>query len=232
MSEPNPVAWPPARAAACRWPASAARTPSATAPVAAPERPRIGLVLSGGGARGAAHVGVIQALEEMRIPIDAIAGTSMGAVVGGLYAAGLSGDEIDRGVPRARLAGPAARPRAAPRPRVPPQAGRPQLPRARRARLPRGRGRRAAARAGAGPEDHAGAAQRHAARRRRAGFRPAADAVPRAGHRPRDRRAGGAALGRPRHRAAREHVGAGRARARSRSAGACWSTAAWSTTCR
>ncbi len=61
----------------------------------AAERPRIGLVLSGGGARGAAHVGVIRALEELRIPIDAVAGTSMGAVVGGLYAAGLSGDEIE-----------------------------------------------------------------------------------------------------------------------------------------
>ncbi len=61
-----------------------------------PERPRIGLVLSGGGARGAAHVGVIRALEQMHIPIDAVAGTSMGAVVGGLYAAGLSGDEIDQ----------------------------------------------------------------------------------------------------------------------------------------
>lgn len=59
------------------------------------ERPRVGLVLSGGGARGAAHVGVIRALEEMRIPIDAVAGTSMGAVVGGLYAAGLSGAEIE-----------------------------------------------------------------------------------------------------------------------------------------
>ena len=58
------------------------------------ERPRIGLVLSGGGARGAAHVGVIRALEEMHIPVDAVAGTSMGAVVGGLYAAGLSGSEI------------------------------------------------------------------------------------------------------------------------------------------
>jgi NTE family protein len=57
-------------------------------------RPRIGLVLSGGGARGAAHIGVIRALEQMHIPIDAVAGTSMGAVVGGLYAAGLSGDEI------------------------------------------------------------------------------------------------------------------------------------------
>ncbi len=58
-------------------------------------RPRIGLVLSGGGARGAAHVGVIRALEEMRVPIDAVAGTSMGAVVGGLYSAGLSGAEIE-----------------------------------------------------------------------------------------------------------------------------------------
>ncbi len=57
-------------------------------------RPKIGLVLSGGGARGAAHIGVIQALEQMHVPIDAVAGTSMGAVVGGLYAAGLSGDEI------------------------------------------------------------------------------------------------------------------------------------------
>jgi NTE family protein len=52
-------------------------------------------VLSGGGARGGAHVGVIRALEELRIPIDAVAGTSMGAVVGGLYAAGLSGAEIE-----------------------------------------------------------------------------------------------------------------------------------------
>ena len=52
-------------------------------------RPRIGLVLSGGGARGVAHVGVLRALEEMHVPVDLIAGTSMGAVVGGLYAAGL-----------------------------------------------------------------------------------------------------------------------------------------------
>ncbi len=75
------------------WPATG-RAEAPTTLDAAPERPRIGLVLSGGGARGAAHVGVIRALEEMRIPIDAVAGTSMGAVVGGLYAAGLSGDEI------------------------------------------------------------------------------------------------------------------------------------------
>lgn len=56
--------------------------------------PRIGLVLSGGGARGAAHVGVIKVLEEMRVPVHYVAGTSMGAIVGGLYASGLTGDEI------------------------------------------------------------------------------------------------------------------------------------------
>jgi len=60
------------------------------------DRPKIGLALSGGGARGAAHVGVIKVLEEMRIPIDYIAGTSMGAVIGGLYASGMSSDEIGR----------------------------------------------------------------------------------------------------------------------------------------
>jgi NTE family protein len=63
---------------------------------AAPHRPRIGLVLSGGGARGIAHIGVLKVLEEQRIPIDAIAGTSMGAVVGGLYASGLTAREIER----------------------------------------------------------------------------------------------------------------------------------------
>jgi len=62
---------------------------------AADARPRVGLVLSGGGARGAAHVGVLKVLEEMQVPIDAIAGTSMGAVVGGLYASGLSASQID-----------------------------------------------------------------------------------------------------------------------------------------
>lgn len=59
-------------------------------------RPRIGLVLSGGGARGAAHVGVLKVLDDLHIPVDAIAGTSMGAVVGGLYATGLSGREIEK----------------------------------------------------------------------------------------------------------------------------------------
>jgi NTE family protein len=68
----------------------------AAQPAAAAHRPRIGLVLSGGGARGAAHVGVLKVLEQMHVPIDAIAGTSMGAVVGGLYASGLRASEIEK----------------------------------------------------------------------------------------------------------------------------------------
>jgi NTE family protein len=61
-----------------------------------PRRPRIGLVLSGGGARGAAHIGVLKALDRLHVPIDAIAGTSMGAVVGGLYASGMTGEQIEQ----------------------------------------------------------------------------------------------------------------------------------------
>lgn len=61
---------------------------------------RIGLVLSGGGARGAAHVGVLKVLEELRIPIHAIAGTSMGALVGGAYASGVSAVELEKRVTR------------------------------------------------------------------------------------------------------------------------------------
>ncbi|NNF66576.1 MAG: patatin [Gammaproteobacteria bacterium] len=59
------------------------------------ERPKIGLALSGGGARGAAHIGVLRALEEQRIPIDFVAGTSAGAIVGGFYATGMDADEIE-----------------------------------------------------------------------------------------------------------------------------------------
>lgn len=58
-------------------------------------RKKVGVVLSGGGAKGFAHVGVLKVLEEAGIPIDYIAGTSMGAVVGGLYAVGYSADMID-----------------------------------------------------------------------------------------------------------------------------------------
>ncbi len=59
------------------------------------KRPRIGLALSGGGARGGAHVGILKILEQNNIPIDYIAGTSMGSVVGALYASGMSADEIE-----------------------------------------------------------------------------------------------------------------------------------------
>ena len=60
-----------------------------------PTRPKVAVVLAGGGAKGAAHIGVLKALEEMHIPVDIITGTSMGAYVGGLYATGMSADEID-----------------------------------------------------------------------------------------------------------------------------------------
>ncbi|HOZ04589.1 MAG TPA: patatin-like phospholipase family protein [Arenimonas sp.] len=59
-------------------------------------RPRIGLVLGGGGARGIAHVSVIKELERRHVPIDCIAGTSMGALIGGLYASGMSIEEIEK----------------------------------------------------------------------------------------------------------------------------------------
>src|SRR5215469_15589963 len=58
-------------------------------------RPRICLVLSGGGARGMAHIGVLKVLEELKVPIDCIAGTSVGAIVGGLYASGMTAQQID-----------------------------------------------------------------------------------------------------------------------------------------
>jgi NTE family protein len=63
--------------------------------VTSSDRLRVGLVLGGGGARGAAHIGVLRELERMRIPVDAIAGTSMGAIVGGLYASGMSVDDLE-----------------------------------------------------------------------------------------------------------------------------------------
>lgn len=55
----------------------------------------LGLTLSGGGAKGLAHIGVLKALEQENIPIDYICGTSMGAIIGGLYASGYSVDEIE-----------------------------------------------------------------------------------------------------------------------------------------
>ncbi len=62
------------------------------------KRPTIALVLAGGGAKGAAHVGVLKVLEEMRIPVDIITGTSMGAYIGGLYASGKTAEQIEQNI--------------------------------------------------------------------------------------------------------------------------------------
>jgi NTE family protein len=78
--------------AAC-WPALA---DEATQPTARAPSPRIGLALSGGGARGLAHVGVLKALEEMRVPVHCVTGTSMGAIVGGTFASGRPPAEMEK----------------------------------------------------------------------------------------------------------------------------------------
>ncbi|MDP9199688.1 MAG: patatin-like phospholipase family protein, partial [Pseudomonadota bacterium] len=73
-------------------PLHAAAAPASTDPL---KRPRIGLVLAGGGAKGGAHVGVLKVIEELRIPVDCIAGTSMGALIGAGYASGQPAAELD-----------------------------------------------------------------------------------------------------------------------------------------
>lgn len=60
-------------------------------PTVEAQRKKVGVVLSGGGAKGVAHIGVLQVLEKAGIPVDVIVGTSMGSIVGGLYAIGLFG---------------------------------------------------------------------------------------------------------------------------------------------
>ena len=66
-------------------------------PVPAPKRPRprVGLVLSGGGAKGMAHIGALKVLEELDIPVDYVVGTSIGSIIGGMYALGYSADQLD-----------------------------------------------------------------------------------------------------------------------------------------
>jgi NTE family protein len=68
---------------------------AAQSPAAPLGRPRICLVLSGGGARGAAHIGVLKVLESLRVPVDCITGTSMGSLVGAAYATGVTPDEME-----------------------------------------------------------------------------------------------------------------------------------------
>ena len=65
------------------------------------KRPKIGLVLSGGGARGLAHIGTLQLIDSLQIPIDYVVGTSMGSIIGGLYALGYTGNEIEKFVRQA-----------------------------------------------------------------------------------------------------------------------------------
>jgi NTE family protein len=76
---------------------ASAQTDSTMGEAASPaQRPRVGLVLSGGGARGFAHIGVLKVLQELRVPVDAIAATSMGAIVGGSYAAGYTPRQLEQ----------------------------------------------------------------------------------------------------------------------------------------
>ena len=77
-------------------PLRAAPAPETAPEQAPPRRPKIGLALGGGGARGTAHIGVIRALEQMHIPIDYVAGTSMGSIIGGLYSCGYTPDEMEK----------------------------------------------------------------------------------------------------------------------------------------
>src|SRR5512146_3139130 len=72
---------------------AAAQEASGPAP---PDGPRVAVALSGGGARGLAHIGALRALEEGGIPVDAIAANSMGAIVGGIYATGRNAAELER----------------------------------------------------------------------------------------------------------------------------------------
>lgn len=83
--------------AACTSSGWAAAQAGAAGPaVANVPRPKVALVLSGGGARGFAHVGVLKALEAARVPVDMVVGTSMGAIIGGLYASGMTPDALEQ----------------------------------------------------------------------------------------------------------------------------------------
>ena len=140
-------------------------------------RPRIGLVLAGGGAKGGAHVGVLKVLEEQRVPIDCIAGTSMGALVGAGYASGLPAAELEAfvtGIDWQSVVG---------------GVGRRSLQPIEQKRLETAAGASGELGFKEGPDRHARRADQHQRHRRRAsqlrgprahgaGLRPAADSVP------------------------------------------------------
>ena len=174
---------------------------------AAAARPRIGLVLGGGGAKGGAHIGVIKVLEEMHIPIDCIAGTSMGSIVGAAYATGQSAQELEKVVTSINWREVLS---TVPRQDIPyhrknldafftnglelgDQGWRHSRPR----------------RAAAHPPDRDPVPHDRRRRRRRLGLQPAADPVPGGGHRPGERCGGGLGPRRPGAGDARQH---GRAR--------------------
>jgi NTE family protein len=94
MTAPSPA--PRARRRALLAALLLAGLPLPAAPAA--PRPKVCLVLSGGGARGIAHIGVLKVLEEQRVPVDCIVGTSAGAVIGGAYASGAAPEEIERAI--------------------------------------------------------------------------------------------------------------------------------------
>ena len=91
----GPVATASAQSANTPAPSSPSTVAASPAPDGAQGRPRLGLALGGGAARGIAHIGLLRWFEEHRIPIDYLAGTSMGGLVGGAYAAGLTPDQIE-----------------------------------------------------------------------------------------------------------------------------------------
>src|SRR5262245_55631571 len=83
-----------AAAAALLGPLCATAVAQETTPLTA-RRPSIALVLAGGGAKGAAHIGVLRVLDELHVPVDCVVGTSMGALVGATYATGMSPEDIE-----------------------------------------------------------------------------------------------------------------------------------------
>ncbi len=89
-------------AASLAMPTSASEPTATTDASPAAKRPEVCLVLSGGGARGVAHVGVLKVLEELRVALDCIVGTSMGAIIGGAYAYGVTPAELERQIREAR----------------------------------------------------------------------------------------------------------------------------------
>ena len=97
MARANPP--PPSEATESDAAATGAQPALAGQALVAGESPqRTCLVLSGGGARGAAHIGVLKVLEEMRVPIDCIVGTSMGAIVGASWASGVSLERMEKSI--------------------------------------------------------------------------------------------------------------------------------------